>query len=265
VFCHTDRGNGNISNQGKMAELIVIAGPCVVETVDMTMTIAYRLNAVCTELGVPLIFKASFRKANRSRIGAFTGIGDTAALRILDGVRKEFRIPVTTDVHSVADVALVTPFVDIIQIPAFLGRQTDILIAAGATGKMVNIKKGQFMTAEQMEYAIEKIQYTGSEKIMLTERGNSFGYADLIIDMRNIPLMRRYNVPVIVDITHPNMNTPAMTETLGCSAVAAGADGVFIETHPYPLTSKSDGNSMLPLNKIKSLIEKLLKIKEAIK
>ena len=236
----------------------LISGPCVIESEEMVLSIADKLVTFCDELNIKLIFKASYRKANRTSINSFTGIGDERAFAILARVRDIYKIKTTTDIHSVVEAGIVSKYVDILQIPAFLCRQTDILIAAAKTGKIVNIKKGQFATAEMMKDAIAKVEKYGG-KAMITDRGNCFGYNDLIVDMRNIPLLQEIGVPVIVDITHTNMGNIDMTETLGRCAVAAGADGLFIETHPYPASTLSDSKNVYPLNKLYSLLEKLIK------
>lgn len=257
-----------------MERLILIAGPCVVESEETTMHIAREVVRVASVYDMELIFKASYRKANRTSGASFSGIGDKKALGILEQVKKEFGVRVTTDIHTAEEAHLAAEYVDILQIPAFLCRQTDLLIAAGSTGKTINIKKGQFASASTMDYAIEKVRYSGNQKIMLTERGTFFGYNDLVVDMRNIPLMKKTGVPVIVDITHslqqPNQpggfsgGNPDMIETIGKCAVAAGADGIFLETHPNPAEALSDGMSMLHLDRLEDLIWKLTSIKKAL-
>lgn len=257
-----------------MERLILIAGPCVVESEETTMHIAREVVRVASVYDLELIFKASYRKANRTSGASFSGIGDKKALGILEQVKKEFGVRVTTDIHTAEEAHLAAEYVDILQIPAFLCRQTDLLIAAGSTGKTINIKKGQFASASTMDYAIEKVRYSGNQKIMLTERGTFFGYNDLVVDMRNIPLMKKTGVPVIVDITHslqqPNQpggfsgGNPDMIETIGKCAVAAGADGIFLETHPNPAEALSDGMSMLRLDRLEDLIRKLTSIKKAL-
>lgn len=256
-----------------MERLILIAGPCVVESEEITMQIAGEIMRIASEHDLDLIFKASYRKANRTRGDSFRGIGDEEALKILAKVRKLFGVKVTTDIHSPDEAHQAAEFVDILQIPAFLCRQTDLLVAAGKTGKIVNIKKGQYASAQTMHYAVDKVRSTGNDTIMLTERGTFFGYNDLVVDMRNIPLMKRIGFPVIVDITHslqqPNQlegfsgGNPNMIETIGKCSIAAGADGIFLETHPSPSQALSDGPSMLPLDKLEELIRKLSAIRKS--
>lgn len=255
-------------------KFFLIAGPCVVESKEICFEIAEKLNAITTELSVPLIFKASFKKANRSRLDSFTTIGEEKALQILADVKSHFDIPILTDVHETNDCAKVNDIVDIIQIPAFLCRQTGLLIAAGKTGKTVNIKKGQFVSAEMMQFAVEKVLSTGNNNILLTERGTMFGYNDLIVDFRNIQTMKQFGVPVVFDATHsvqqPNKTEgisggkPEFIETLSKCAISAGANGIFLETHPNPEKAFSDGANMLKLDEVKNLLEKLLKIRSAI-
>ena len=257
-----------------MEKLILIAGPCVVESEEMTMQIASEVVRISADYNLDLIFKASYRKANRTRGDSFSGIGDRQALEILAKVRKKFGVRVTTDIHSAEEARIAAEYVDVLQIPAFLCRQTDLLVAAGKTGKTVNIKKGQFASAGTMDYADEKVRSTGNQNIMLTERGTFFGYNDLVVDMRNIPLMKKSGVPVIVDITHslqqPNQpagfsgGNPEMIETIGRCAVAAGADGIFLETHPNPAEALSDGPSMLPLDRLEDLVKKLTAIRKVL-
>jgi 2-dehydro-3-deoxyphosphooctonate aldolase (KDO 8-P synthase) len=257
-----------------MEKLILIAGPCVVESEEITMHIAKEVVRLARDFDLDLVFKASYRKANRTKGDSFSGIGDKEALEILAKVRKIYGVRVTTDVHSAEDARMAAEYADILQIPAFLCRQTDLLVAAGMTGKTVNIKKGQFASAFTMDYAVDKVRSTGNQNIMLTERGTFFGYNDLVVDMRNIPLMKKSGVPVIVDITHslqqPNQpagisgGNPEMIETIGRCAVAAGADGIFLETHPNPAEALSDGPSMLPLDRLEDLIRKLTAIRKAL-
>jgi 2-dehydro-3-deoxyphosphooctonate aldolase (KDO 8-P synthase) len=249
----------------------VIAGPCVVESKDICFEIAEQLVAITTELNIPFIFKASYKKANRTKLDSFTTIGEENALQILADVKAKFNIPILTDVHETTDCDLVKDIVDVIQIPAFLCRQTELLLAAGKTGKIVNIKKGQFVSAEMMQFAVDKILSVNNKNIMLTERGTMFGYNDLIVDFRNIQLMKQTGFPVVFDSTHsvqqPNKTdgisggNPEFIEHLAKCAIVSGADGIFIETHPNPEVALSDGANMLKLSNIKSLLEKLLQLK----
>jgi 2-dehydro-3-deoxyphosphooctonate aldolase (KDO 8-P synthase) len=253
---------------------LLIAGPCVVESREVVFETASHLVELSDKFKIPFIFKSSYRKANRSRADSFTGIGDTKALEILSEVRKTLSVPVITDIHNPDEAAIASDYVDILQIPAFLCRQTDLLVAAARTGKWINIKKGQFLSGTSMNYAVEKVRETGNQNIMLTERGNFYGYQDLVVDFRNIPEMQKTMVPVIVDITHslqqPNQETgisggrPDMIETLGKAAIATGADGIFIETHPDPSVAKSDGANMLKLSHMNDLLLKLISIRKTI-
>ncbi|MEY4135771.1 MAG: 3-deoxy-8-phosphooctulonate synthase [Saprospiraceae bacterium] len=256
-------------------QFFLIAGPCVVEGETISLQIAEKVAAYCERWEVPYIFKASYRKANRSRLDSFTGIGDEEGLRILAKVRCDLGIPVTTDIHTDAEAALASGYgVDILQIPAFLCRQTSLLVAAADTGKVVNIKKGQFMSPEAMGYAVEKVRQAGNQKIVLTERGTTFGYQDLVIDFRGIPTMQGFGVPVILDCTHslqqPNQPSgvtggrPSLIATVARAGIAAGVDGLFIETHPDPAAAKSDGANMLPLDRLPHLLERLVRIRESI-
>lgn len=255
-------------------KFFLIAGPCAVECKDICFEIAEHLLAITTKLNIPFVFKASYKKANRSKIDSFTTIGEDKALQILAEVKAHFNVPILTDVHETTDCEIVKDIVDIIQIPAFLCRQTDLLIAAGKTGKMVNIKKGQFVSAEMMQFAAEKVLSSGNKKIMLTERGTMFGYNDLIVDFRNIQTMKQFGFPVVFDATHsiqqPNKQTgvsggsPEFINTLAKCAIAAGADGIFLETHPNPKNALSDGANMLALNEVKLLLEKLIKIRHSL-
>lgn len=252
----------------------LMAGPCVVESEANVMEIAEKMIAVTDRLKIPYIFKASYRKANRSRLDSFAGIGDEKALKLLGKVRSELGVPVVTDIHNPEEAAAAAQYVDVLQIPAFLCRQTDLLVAAAKTGKVVNIKKGQFLAPEAMAFAAGKVADAGNKNIMLTDRGTMFGYHDLIVDMRSIPKMQALGYPVIMDITHslqqPNQTSgvtggePAMIETIARGAVAVGADGIFMETHPDPACAKSDGANMLPLDKTGVLLERLAKIRETI-
>ena len=252
----------------------LIAGPCVVESEELCLSVAEKVSRICKNLQIPYIFKSSYRKANRTSASSFTGIGDEKALQILQKVRETFGIPVTTDIHTAPEAAMAAEYVDVLQIPAFLCRQTDLLEAAAATGKYVNIKKGQFLSGPAMRFAVEKIQQAGNTKVGLIERGNSFGYTDLVVDYRNITLMKEINVPVIMDCTHslqqPNQpggvtgGNPGMITTIASAAIATGADGLFIETHPNPSVAKSDGANMLRLDLLEELLQKLVKIRAAI-
>ncbi len=252
----------------------IMAGPCIVEGEDIVMQIAERITTISDKHSIPFIFKASYRKANRSRIDSFTGIGDEAALKIIDKVRKTFQIPVVTDIHSEAEAAMAAEYVDVLQIPAFLCRQTDLLIAAAKTGKVINIKKGQFLSPDSMQFAAKKVSDSGNNRIMITDRGTMFGYHDLIVDYRGLAEMKQFAYPVILDITHslqqPNQNSgvtggrPDMIETIAKAAIAVGVDGLFLETHPNPSQAKSDGANMLHLDKLEQLLQKLVRIRQAI-
>ena len=251
----------------------LIAGPCAIESEEMAMDIAERIVKITKRYQIPYIFKGSFKKANRSRVDSFTGIGDEKALQILKKVGDTFDIPTTTDIHENEHAALAAQFVDVLQIPAFLVRQTDLLVAAAKTNKCVTLKKGQFLSPEAMQFAVQKVIDSGNEKTAIIERGNSFGYTDLVVDFRGIPVMKQY-APVILDVTHslqqPNQNSgvtggrPELIETIAKAGIAVGADGIFIETHPNPSEAKSDGANMLQLDKLDNLLGKLTKIREAI-
>ena len=254
----------------------LLAGPCVIEGEDMAMRIAECIVTMTKERNIPYVFKGSYRKANRSRIDSFTGIGDEEALRVLRRVRETFNIPVVTDIHSAEEAEMAAEYVDILQIPAFLCRQSDILMAAAKTGRIVNIKKGQFLSPQAMKYAAEKVvSEGGAGQVMLTERGTTFGYQDLVVDFRGIPQMRSFGYPVVMDITHslqqPNQTQgvtggmPEMIETIAKAAIAVGADGLFIETHENPAVAKSDGANMLRLDLLEGLLDKLLKIRAAVR
>jgi 2-dehydro-3-deoxyphosphooctonate aldolase (KDO 8-P synthase) len=266
-FFHTLK-NGNQSS------FFLIAGPCVVEDEEMPLAIASRIKQITDRLEIPFIFKASYEKANRSRSDSFTGIGHEMALQLIRQVGIDLDIPVLTDIHTEEQAALAADYVDALQIPAFLCRQTDLLIAAGKTGKVINIKKGQFASAESMKFAVQKVLQTGNSKIMLTERGTTFGYNDLVVDFRNIPEMQANGVPVVVDITHslqqPNQASgitggrPDLIETIGKAAIAVGCDGIFLETHHDPGNAMSDGANMLQLDFLEDLLEKLVKIRKAV-
>ena len=252
----------------------LMAGPCAIESEDMAMRIAEKIITITDQYQIPFIFKGSYRKANRSRIDSFTGIGDEKALKILAKVGQTFDVPTVTDIHESTEAAMAAAYVDVLQIPAFLCRQTDLLIAAAKTGKFVNVKKGQFLSGSSMKHAISKLQDSGNANIMLTDRGNTFGYQDLIVDYRNITEMKAFQVPVIMDCTHslqrPNQDSgvtggnPALIETIAKAAIAVGADGLFIETHPDPANAKSDGANMLHLDNLAGLMEKLVRIRAAI-
>ena len=252
----------------------LIAGPCVVESEELIMEVADKVAAICKRLGIPYIFKASYRKANRTSASSFTGIGDENALALVKKVGQKYKLPTTSDIHAHEEPAIAAKYIDILQIPAFLCRQTDLLIAAGETGKVVNVKKGQFLSGPSMKFAVEKIKNTGNDKIILTERGTTFGYQDLVVDYRNIPWMQEHKVPVVMDVTHslqqPNQTSgvtggnPQLIGTIAKAAIATGADGLFIETHPNPAVAKSDGANMLKLDLLESLLEQLVKIRKAI-
>ena len=262
----------NIKNKDSQ-NFFLIAGPCAIESEDMAMFIAEKIVKLSDKYQIPYIFKGSFKKANRSRIDSFTGIGDEKALQILKKVGEEFDIPTTTDIHENEHAALAAQYVDILQIPAFLVRQTDLLVAAANTGRCVTLKKGQFLSPEAMQFAVQKVLDSGNEKTAIIERGNTFGYTDLVVDFRGIPVMKQY-APVILDVTHslqqPNQNTgvtggrPQLIETIAKAGIAVGADGIFIETHPNPKEAKSDGANMLPLDQLDDLLGKLTRIREAI-
>ncbi len=251
-----------------------MAGPCVVEQGELLAEVAGTVSAICRKLGIPYIFKSSYRKANRTSSTSFTGIGDEKALQLLKGVSEKFSIPVVTDIHAPGEAVMAAEYADVLQIPAFLCRQTDLLTAAAKTGKVINVKKGQFVSGEAMKFAVEKIRNAGNEKVMLTERGNTFGYHDLVVDFRNIPAMQEHNVPVVMDVTHalqqPNLTAgvtggqPEYIGTLAKAAVAAGADGIFIETHPNPSSALSDGANMLPLAETESLLSSLVAIRKTV-
>ncbi len=252
----------------------LMAGPCVVEDETMMKTVAETACRIADRLRIPYIFKASYRKANRSRLDSFSGIGDEQALKLLGRIRSEFGVPVVTDIHNPEEAAMAAEYVDVLQIPAFLCRQTDLLVAAARTGKVVNIKKGQFLAPEAMTFAAGKVRDAGNPNVMLTDRGTSFGYHDLIVDPRAIPVMKRTGYPVVMDITHslqqPNQSSgvtgglPELIETIARSAIAVGADGLFIETHPNPSVAKSDGANMLALDRLEGLLEKMCRLREVV-
>ena len=252
----------------------LMAGPCSIESEEMAFEIAEKILHICNKLEIPFIFKGSYRKANRSRLDSFTGIGDMEALTILKKVGDKLNIPTLTDIHTAEEAAIAAKYVDVLQIPAFLCRQTDLLVAAAKTGKVVNIKKGQFLSPESMTHAVNKVKESGNNSILLTDRGTMFGYQDMVVDFRGIPTMKKFGVPVIMDITHslqqPNQSSgvtggnPEMIETIAKAAVATGVDGLFLETHPNPSQAKSDGANMLHLDKIENLLVKLVKIRKAL-
>lgn len=253
----------------------LLAGPCVIEGEDMALRIAEKITEITTRLQIPYVFKGSYRKANRSRLDSFTGIGDEKALKILRKVGEAFGVPTVTDIHETHEAAMAAEYVDVLQIPAFLCRQTDLLVAAARTGKVVNIKKGQFLSPGAMQFAAQKVVDAGNRQVMLTERGTTFGYTDLVVDYRGIPQMQAFGFPVVMDVTHslqqPNQTSgvtggmPALIETIAKAAIAVGADGLFIETHPEPAVAKSDGANMLQLDLLEGLLTRLVRIREAIK
>ncbi|OQP63338.1 3-deoxy-8-phosphooctulonate synthase [Niastella vici] len=262
------------NQQYDTTNFFLIAGPCVVESEELLLEVGEKVSTICRNLGIPYIFKASYRKANRTSATSFTGVGDENGLALLQKTGKTYKVPVTTDIHAHEEAAMAAQYADILQIPAFLCRQTDLLIAAAETGKIVNVKKGQFVSGPSMKFAVEKIVKAGNENVMLTERGNTFGYQDLVVDYRNITWMKEHGVPVIMDCTHslqqPNQTTgvtggnPQLIGTIASAAIATGADGLFIETHPNPAVAKSDGANMLKLDLLEGLLQKLVKIRKAV-
>ena len=264
----------NINIKCNANQFFLIAGPCVIENEQITYEVAEHLKNITTKHHIPFIFKASFKKDNRTQLSSFTGPGIEKGLKILENIKKELGISITTDVHNIYDIKNVKSIVDIIQIPAFLCRQTDILIEAAESGKIINVKKGPFLSGSSCEFIIDKLKKSGNDNIIITERGNCFGYQDLIVDMRNIPIIKKYNTSVVLDVTHSNQKpnqttgksggTPEFIETLACAGIAAGADGIFLETHPNPNEALSDGSNMLPLKDVEKLLIKLNKIKNAI-
>jgi 2-dehydro-3-deoxyphosphooctonate aldolase (KDO 8-P synthase) len=252
----------------------LIAGPCVVESYSVIDEVAATIKSITTALNIPYIFKASYRKANRTSATSFTGIGDEKALGFIKEIGEKYNLPTTTDIHTAQEAAIAAQYVDILQIPAFLCRQTDLLIAAAETGKIVNIKKGQFVNGESMKFAVQKVKDAGNSNVWLTERGTTFGYQDLVVDYRNIPIMKSHGVPVVMDCTHslqqPNQSAgvtggnPQMISTIAKAAIATGADGLFIETHPNPSVAKSDGANMLQLDQLEALLTNLVKLRHAI-
>lgn len=251
----------------------LLAGPCAIESEDMAMRIAEKIVSVTDKLAIPYIFKGSFKKANRSRIDSFTGIGDEKALKILQKVGQTFDVPTVTDIHEVNDAALAATYVDVLQIPAFLVRQTDLVVAAAKTGKVVNLKKGQFMSPESMQHAVKKVIDCGNTQVMLTDRGTMFGYQDMVVDFRGIPVMQQY-APTVLDITHslqqPNQSSgvtggkPELIETIAKAGIAVGVDGLFLETHFDPSIAKSDGANMLKLDYLEDLLTKLVAIRKTV-
>ena len=256
------------------SNFFLIAGPCVVESEEILDTVASKAAGLCREMGIPYVFKASYRKANRTSAGSFTGIGDNNGLELVKKMGEKYKVPTTSDIHAHEEAAIAAKFVDILQIPAFLCRQTDLLVAAAETGKVVNVKKGQFVSGPAMKFAAEKVRNAGNDKIIFTERGTTFGYQDLVVDYRNIPWMQAHGVPVVMDCTHslqqPNQTAgvtggnPQMIGTIAKAAIATGAQGLFIETHPHPAMAKSDGANMLKLDQLESLLHQLVKLKKAV-
>lgn len=252
----------------------LIAGPCVVENREITFEVARAAARICKELDIPYFFKASYRKANRSSLHSFTGIGDAAALQILADVKSELGLPIVTDIHTEEEAAMAAEVADIIQIPAFLCRQTSLLVAAAKTGKIINIKKGQFLSPESMKFAVQKVRDAGNDCVMLTERGTTFGYQDLVVDFRGVKAMQENGCPAVLDCTHslqqPNQAAgvtgghPELIETIAKAGVAVGFDGLFIETHPCPAKALSDGANMLPLSQLEDLLTKLVRIRRAL-
>src|SRR6476659_7619662 len=252
----------------------LIAGPCIVESEELLTQVADKVSSVCKRLGIPYIFKSSYRKANRTSASSFTGIGDETGLSLLKKIRDKYKLPVTSDIHAHEEAAIAAEYIDVLQIPAFLCRQTDLLVAAAETGKIVNIKKGQFVSGPSMKFAVEKINKAGNDKVMLTERGTTFGYQDLVVDYRNIPWMQAHDVPVVMDCTHslqqPNQTTgvtggnPQLIGTIAKAAIAAGAEGLFIETHPNPSVAKSDGANMLRLDLLEDLLYQLVELRSTV-
>ena len=263
-----------INDLNKSENFFLMAGPCVIEGEDMALRIAEKIVGITERLHIPYVFKGSYRKANRSRLDSFTGIGDEKALKILRKVGETFNIPTVTDIHETTEAAMAAEYVDVLQIPAFLCRQTDLLVAAAETGKIVNIKKGLFLSPGAMQFAVQKVVDAGNDNVMITERGTTFGYTDLVVDFRGIPQMQTFGFPVIMDVTHslqqPNQTSgvtgglPALIETIAKAAIAVGTDGLFIETHPEPSQAKSDGANMLRLDLLEDLLTRLVRLRQAI-
>lgn len=252
----------------------LIAGPCVVEGEEITLLIAREIKKICVELEIPFYFKASYKKANRSSLHSFTGIGNEQALAVLAKVKADLDLPIVTDIHTEQEAAWAAQVADVLQIPAFLCRQTDLLVAAAKTGKIINIKKGQFMSPEAMHFAVEKVREAGNQQVLITERGTTFGYTDLVVDFRGIKEMKKNGCPVVFDATHslqqPNQpkgvtgGRPDLIETMAKAAIAVGFDGLFMETHPEPAKALSDGANMLPLDQLHDLLVRLLRIRQAL-
>lgn len=263
-----------VLNHYSDANFFLLAGPCVIEDEKMPFLIAERISLICKKMNIPYVFKASYKKANRSKLNSFTGIGDKVGLKILHEIKNQYDIPVVTDVHTEEEAEKAAEYVDVLQIPAFLCRQTDLLVAAARTQRCVNIKKGQFLSPEAMRFAVEKVKNINNQDVMITERGTTFGYQDLVVDFRSIPIMQKCEVPVIMDVTHslqqPNQSAgvtggqPEMIETIAKAAVAVGVDGLFIETHPNPKQALSDGANMLELDLLEDLLEKLVRIRKSL-
>jgi 2-dehydro-3-deoxyphosphooctonate aldolase (KDO 8-P synthase) len=263
-----------VGQQYNEKSFFLIAGPCVVENEALLMQVGDKVSSICKNLGIPYVFKASYRKANRTSASSFTGLGDETGLVLIKKVGETYKLPTTSDIHAHDEVTEAAKYIDILQIPAFLCRQTDLLQAAAATGKIVNVKKGQFLSGPAMKFAVDKIKKAGNQQIMLTERGTTFGYQDLVVDYRNIPWMQQHGTPVIMDVTHslqqPNQTSgitggnPQLISTIAKAAIAAGADGLFIETHPDPSTALSDGANMLKLDLMEDLLKQLVKLRAAV-
>ena len=263
-----------INDLNKSENFFLMAGPCVIEGEDMALRIAEKIVGITERLHIPYVFKGSYRNANCSRLDSFTGIGDEKALKILRKVSETFDIPTVTDIHETTEAAMAAEYVDVLQIPAFLCRQTDLLVAAAETGKIVNIKKGQFLSPGAMQFAVQKVVDAGNDNVMITERGTTFGYTDLVVDFRGIPQMHTFGFPVIMDVTHslqqPNQTSgvtgglPALIEPIAKAAIAIGTDGLFIETHPEPSQANSDGANMLRLDLLEDLLTRLVRLRQAI-